>query len=281
MKPRTVKLLDHEYQTMLPDTDEVPEGSFEFRYEGPGKVFTHTIQQLSRQGYIRIGDKVPDFEAETSQGPIKFHDWVGNSWCVLFSHPADFRPVCTTEVVACAKLDVEWRKRNVKVLGLSVDGTSEHSRWIDDIHQSEGAMVNFPIIADKERKVAMLFGMLDATHFKHGANLGQTMTTRSVFVISPAPELRVELIVIHPARVGRNFEELIRVIDALQLATKHRVATPANWVPGADTVVLPYVSDEDAALLFGDTGGFRKVTSYCELQTWVVDLLLAAALGSM
>ncbi len=260
VKKRTVTVLDHEYQTLLPDADEAPSGTFEFKYAGPDNVFTKTQEQLDKQGYIRIGDSVPDFTAETSVGPINFHEFIGDSWCVLFSHPADFTPVCTTEFGTTAKLHEEWARRGTKVIGLSVDGTDEHDRWIADINETQHTEVNFPIIADKDRRVSMLFGMLDATNFRHGASLGQTMTVRSVFIISPAK--RVELILSYPAYVGRNFNEILRVIDALQLSAKYRVATPANWQPGDDTVVLPFISDAEAEKMFADQGGFRKVRSY-------------------
>ena len=260
VKKRTVTLLDHEYQTMLPDTDEAPDGTFEFKYAGPDAVFTKTQDQLKKQGYVRIGDNVPDFTAETSLGPINFHEFIGDSWCVLFSHPADFTPVCTTEFGTTAKLQHEWSKRGAKVIGLSVDGTEEHDRWIADINETQHTQVNFPIIADKDRRVSMLFGMLDPTNFRHGSNLGQTMTVRSVFIISPSK--RVELILSYPAYVGRNFNEILRVIDALQLSAKYRVATPANWQPGDDTVVLPFISDDEAERMFTDQGGVRKIRSY-------------------
>ena len=185
VKKRTVKLLDHEYETLLPDVDETPEGAFEFKYLGPDKVFTKSHEQLQKQGYIRIGDSVPDFDAETSLGPINFHTFIGDGWCVLFSHPADFTPVCTTEFGATAKLEPEWRSRGTKVIGLSVDSAEDHERWIADINETQSTRVNFPIIADKDRKVAMLFGMLDPTTFRHGTGIGETMTVRSVFIISP------------------------------------------------------------------------------------------------
>jgi alkyl hydroperoxide reductase subunit AhpC len=260
VKTRTVRLLDHEYQTLLPDADEAPAGSFEYKYEGPDRVFTRAQEQLRDQGYIRIGDLVPDFEAETSLGPVRFHDFVGDGWCVLFSHPADFTPVCTTEFGVTAKLSEEWRRRGVKVIGLSVDSAEDHALWIQDIEDTQHVTVDFPIIADKDRRVAMLFGMLDATNFRHGQALGQTMTVRSVFIVSPAK--RVELIITYPAYIGRNFDEILRVIDALQLSARHRVATPANWNPGDDTVVLPFISDEEAERMFAAQGGVRKVRSY-------------------
>jgi alkyl hydroperoxide reductase subunit AhpC/uncharacterized protein (DUF924 family) len=238
---RTVKLLDQEYQTLLLDTDEAPRGEFEFKYAGPDAVFTKTQDQLEKQGYIRIGDSVPDFTAETSIGPINFHEFISDSWCVLFSHRADFTPVCTTEFGITAKLQQEWSKRGTKVIGLSVDGVEEHERWIADINETQRTQVNFPIIADKDRRVSMLFGMLDTTSFRDGSSLGQTMTVRSVFIISPSK--RVELILSYPAYVGRSFNEILRVLDALQLSAKYHVATPANWQPGDDTVVLPFISD--------------------------------------
>jgi alkyl hydroperoxide reductase subunit AhpC len=260
VKKRTVRLLDHEYQTLLPDVDEAPQGAFEFKYLGPDKVFTKAREQLEKQGYIRIGDSVPDFTAETSIGPINFHEFIADSWCVLFSHPADFTPVCTTEFGATAKLAPEWSRRGVKVIGLSVDSADDHARWIADINETQHTQVNFPIIADKDRHVSMLFGMLDPTTFLHGASLGETMTVRSVFIISPSK--RVELIISYPAYIGRSFDEILRVLDALQLSAKHRVATPANWRPGDDTVVLPFISDEEAERIFAEQGGFRKVRNY-------------------
>jgi len=260
VKKRTVRVLDHEYETMLPDADEAQAGAFEFKYEGPDKVFTRTQRQLSGQGHVRIGDLVPDFVADTSAGPIRFHDFIGEDWCVLFSHPADFTPVCTTEFGATARLRPEWERRGVKVIGLSVDSAADHARWIADVNETQHTEVDFPIIADKDRRVSMLFGMLDPTTFLHGAGLGQTMTVRSVFIVSPAK--RVELIITYPAHIGRNFDEILRVIDALQLSARHRVATPANWRPGEDTVVLPFISDEEAERMFGAEGGLRKVRSY-------------------
>jgi thioredoxin-dependent peroxiredoxin len=260
VKKRTVNVLGHEYETLLPDADEAPDQGFAFKYEGPEAVFTRTEEQLKRQGYIRIGDSIPDLSVDTSQGRINFHEFIGDSWCVLFSHPSDFTPVCTTEFGVTAKLHDEWSRRGTKVIGLSVDSADEHARWIADINETQQTVVNFPIIADKDRRISMLFGMLDSTTFRHGPSLGETMTVRSVFIISPSK--RVELILSYPAQVGRNFDEILRVIDALQLSQKYRVATPANWRPGEDTVVLPFVSDQEAEQLFEKQGGVRKVRSY-------------------
>jgi alkyl hydroperoxide reductase subunit AhpC/uncharacterized protein (DUF924 family)/CRP-like cAMP-binding protein len=260
VKRRTVKVLDHEYQTLMPDENEAPATPLEFAYTGPDAGFTRTQEQLKKQGYIRIGDMVPDFTAETSEGPLGFYDYVGDSWCVLFSHPADFTPVCTTELVAAARLESEWALRGVKLIGLSVDDEAQHSRWISDIADRLDAKVGFPIIADKDRCLSMLFGLLDPTRFGHGASLGETMTVGSVFVISPGK--RVELIQTYPAHIGRNFEEILRVIDALQFSSKSQVATPANWRPGEDTVVLPFISDEEAEQMFPNQHGVQKVRSH-------------------
>ena len=235
-------------------------GGFEFEYAGPDAAFIKTQEQLKQQGFVRIGDSVPDFTAKTNMGRINFHEFIGDNWCVLFSHPADFTPVCTTELGAAAKLDLEWKKRGTKIIGLSVDSNEDHERWIADINETQRTRVGFPIIADKDRRVSMLFGMLDPTNFRHGPGLGETMTVRSVFIISPLK--RVELILSYPAYVGRSFDEILRVLDALQLSAKYRVATPANWMPGDDTVVLPFISDEEAERTFADRGGVRRVRSY-------------------
>jgi alkyl hydroperoxide reductase subunit AhpC/uncharacterized protein (DUF924 family)/CRP-like cAMP-binding protein len=259
VKTRTVTLLDHEYRTLLPDADEAPHGAFEFEYAGPDRLFAKTRAQLEQQGYIRIGDSVPNFVAETSVGPIDFHEFVGTSWCILLSHPADFTPVCATELGMTAKLQQEWSTRGTKVIGLSVDGADEHERWIADINETQHTRVTFPIIADKDRRVSMLFGILDPTTFRRGSTL-ETMTVRSVFIISPAK--RVELILAYPAHVGRSFDEILRVLDALQLSAKHAVATPANWQPGDDTVVSPFISDDEAERTVAHQGGVRGGRSY-------------------
>jgi len=260
VRKRTVQLLDHVYETLLPESADATPGAAEFSYGEPDAVFSRAQEQLGRQGYIRIGDSLPDFTIATSQGPLNFHDFMGDGWCVLFSHPSDFTPVCTTELGAVARLDAEWARRNTRVIGLSVDSLENHARWIADINDTQGTEVNFPIIADMDRRISMLFGMLDPTQFQHGAGMGQTMTVRSVFIVSPAK--RIELILTYPASVGRNFDEILRVLDALQLSATHRVATPANWRPGDDTVVLPFISDDEAERLFAESGGVRKVRSY-------------------
>jgi len=186
---------------------------------------------------LHLGDTAPDFSAETTQGSIKFHEWLGNSWGVLFSHPKDFTPVCTTELGAASKLKPEFDKRNVKVIGLSVDPLSSHNDWAKDIQETQGAALNFPVIADADKKVANLYDMI------HPA-ASDTFTVRSVFVIGP--DKKIKLTLTYPASTGRNFDELLRVIDSLQLTAKHKVATPANWKRGEDVIIVPAVSDADA-----------------------------------
>jgi len=206
---------------------------------------------------IRIGDIAPDFEAETTQGNIKFHEWLGTSWGVLFSHPADFTPVCTTELGELARQQEEFAKRNVKVIAISVDSVEDHNKWIEDINKVNGVTVQYPIIADKGRKVSVQYGMLDQTHIDD--QTGQPLTVRAVFIIDPSKKVR--LIIIYPASTGRNFVELIRVIDSLQLSAKS-VTTPANWKQGDDVIVHPSIDDDKAKELFGD---FKSLTPYLRL----------------
>lgn len=190
---------------------------------------------------IRLGDLAPDFTAETSEGTIKFHEWLGNSWGVLFSHPADFTPVCTTELGAVAKLRAEFDKRNVKVMALSADPLEAHARWIGDINETQKTEVNFPLIADPEFKVANLYDMIHP-------QVSDKFTVRSVFVIGP--DKKVKLTITYPASTGRNFDEIIRVIDSLQLTAGFSVATPANWKQGEDVIITTAVKDEDIAAKF-------------------------------
>ena len=200
---------------------------------------------------IRLGDDAPDFTADSTDGPIHFHEWKGDSWAVLFSHPKDFTPVCTTELGRVASLKPEFDKRNVKVVGLSVDGVAEHERWSQDITDVTGSSLNFPLLADPDRKVADLYDMIHP-------NANDTLTVRSVFVISP--DNKVKLTLTYPASTGRNFDELIRVIDSLQLTAKHKVATPADWKSGEDVIIVPAVSDEDAKVAF--PGGWETKKPY-------------------
>jgi alkyl hydroperoxide reductase subunit AhpC len=197
---------------------------------------------------LRINDVAPDFEAETSQGKIKFHDWLGNSWGVLFSHPKDFTPVCTTELGYMAKLKPEFDKRNVKIIGLSVDPVTDHARWADDIKETQGTAPNYPIIGDSDFKVSG-----DPKKRTPADN----QTVRNVFVIGP--DKKIKLILVYPMTTGRNFDEVLRVIDSLQLTAKHRVATPVNWKQGQDVIITGTVSDEEAAKLFP---GFKKLKPY-------------------
>ena len=200
---------------------------------------------------IQLGDVAPDFEADTTEGRIRFHDWIGNGWAVLFSHPKDFTPVCTTELGAVAKRKAEFEKRGVKVIGLSVDPVSDHRKWASDIEETQGAALNFPLIGDPDRKVSQLYDMI---HPK--AN--ETLTVRSVFVIGP--DKKVKLTITYPASTGRNFDEILRVIDSLQLTAKHSVATPVDWKSGDDVIIVPSLSDADAKQKF--PAGWKTVKPY-------------------
>jgi thioredoxin-dependent peroxiredoxin len=201
---------------------------------------------------LRLGDEAPDFAAKTSQGDIKFHDWIGDSWAVLFSHPKDFTPVCTTELGYMAKLKPEFDKRNTKIIGLSVDPTDKHEKWADDIEETQGARPDYPIIGDDDFNVAKLYGMLPANTTGDAATrtAADNMTVRNVFVIGP--DKKVKLILVYPMTTGRNFDEVLRVIDSLQLTAKHRVATPVNWKQGEDVIIAGSVSNDEAKEIFGD-----------------------------
>ncbi len=200
---------------------------------------------------LRINQTAPDFTAETTQGPISFHDWIGDSWAVLFSHPKNFTPVCTTELGAMAGLDEEFRKRNVKVIGISVDPVDSHFKWKADIKTATGFDVEYPLIGDKDLKVAKLYDMLpeDAGTSSEGRTPADNATVRSVYVIGP--DKKIKLILTYPMTTGRNFEEILRTIDSIQLTAKHQVATPANWKQGDDVIITAAVSNEDAVKRFG------------------------------
>jgi alkyl hydroperoxide reductase subunit AhpC len=200
---------------------------------------------------VRLGDEAPDFTADTTEGPIEFHRWKGSDWAVLFSHPRDFTPVCTTELGAVAALKAQFDRRHTKVIGLSVDPVAEHHKWKGDIQEVTGHGLNFPLIADPDRKVAGLYDMIHP-------NASDTATVRSVFVIGP--DNKVKLTLTYPASTGRNFQELLRVIDSLQLTARHSVATPADWQPGEDVIIVPAVSDEDAKRKF--PAGFTAKKPY-------------------
>ena len=204
---------------------------------------------------IRLGDIAPDFEQDSSEGRIRFHDWLGDSWGVLFSHPADFTPVCTTELGFTAKLKDDFAQRGVKVIALSVDPVDSHLKWIDDINETQNTRVNFPIIADADRKVS---GLYDLIH----PNANDTLTVRSLFIIDPHKKVR--LIITSPASTGRNFHEILRVIDSLQLTDQHKVATPANWQDGDEVVIVPSLKDE-AEIAQRFPRGYRAVKPYLRL----------------
>jgi thioredoxin-dependent peroxiredoxin len=200
---------------------------------------------------LRLGDTAPDFTAETTEGTINFHEWLGDGWGVLFSHPKDYTPVCTTELGATARLKPEFDKRNVKVIGLSVDPLDSHKGWAADIKETQGQELNFPVIADSDRKVSDLYDMIHP-------NASDTFTVRSVFVIGP--DKKVKLTLTYPASTGRNFDEILRVIDSLQLTAKHSVATPVNWKHGEDVIIVPALSDEQAKEKFPE--GWKTLKPY-------------------
>jgi thioredoxin-dependent peroxiredoxin len=199
---------------------------------------------------LQIGQTAPDFEADTTQGRIRFHDFIDGSWVVFFSHPKDFTPVCTTELGAVARLKPEWDKRNVKPIGLSVDPVDSHKKWEGDIEETQGSAVNFPMIGDPDLKVSKLYGMLpyDAGETSEGRTAANNATVRNVFVIGP--DKQIKLILAYPMSAGRNFQEILRVIDSLQLTVAHKVATPADWKHGDDVIILGTVSDDDAKKAF-------------------------------
>jgi thioredoxin-dependent peroxiredoxin len=199
---------------------------------------------------LRINDTAPDFTAQTTHGKINFHDWIGDKWAILFSHPKDFTPVCTTELGYLAKIEPEFTRRNAKLVGLSVDPSESHARWLVDIEETQGAKVNYPIIADTDLLVSKLYNMLPAEEpgTSEGRTAATNATVRSVFVIGP--DKKIKLILTYPMTTGRNFDEILRVIDSIQLTARHKVATPANWKHGEDVIISGSVSDDDAKTLF-------------------------------
>jgi thioredoxin-dependent peroxiredoxin len=201
---------------------------------------------------LQIGDTAPDFEAETTEGPIRFHDWLGDSWAVLFSHPKDFTPVCTTELGYMARIKPEFDKRGVKIIGLSVDQVGDHSQWAKDIEETQGTAPNYPIIGDADFAVSKAYGMLagDVAGDPGSRTPADNQTVRNVFVVGP--DKKIKLILIYPMTTGRNFDEVLRVIDSLQLTAKHKVATPAQWQQGGDVIIAGSVSNDEAKELFGE-----------------------------
>ena len=209
---------------------------------------------------LRINDTAPDFQARTTLGPIRFHEWIGDSWAILFSHPKDFTPVCTTELGYMARIEPEFTRRNTKLMGLSIDPVDTHAKWAADIEETQGASVKYPMIGDTDLAVAKLYNMLPAD--EAGTSAGRTAATnatvRSLFIVGP--DKKIKLMLTYPMTTGRNFDEVLRVIDSMQLTAKHKVATPANWKQGEDVIIAASVSDEDAKTLF--PGGWKTVKPY-------------------
>ena len=212
---------------------------------------------------LRINDTAPDFTADTTQGRINFHEWIGDGWAILFSHPKDFTPVCTTELGYMAGLEPEFARRNVKILGLSVDPVADHNRWTSDIEETQGHKVNYPLIGDPELRVAKLYGMLpaEAGDTSQGRTPADNATVRTVFVIGPDKKIKLQLV--YPMSTGRNFDEVLRVIDSLQLTAKHQVSTPANWKPGEDVIISGTVTDEQAKQKYPD--GWKAPKPYLRI----------------
>jgi thioredoxin-dependent peroxiredoxin len=212
---------------------------------------------------LQINDVAPDFETDTTQGRIRFHEWIGDSWCVLFSHPKDFTPVCTTELGYMARLKPEFDKRNTKIIGLSVDPVDSHSKWANDIKETQGFAPNYPLIGDTDLRISKLYGMLPASASGDASKRTpmDNLTVRNVFVIGP--DKKVKLIIVYPMTTGRNFDEVLRVIDSLQLTAKHKVATPVNWKPGEDVIIAGSVSDDEAKKIYPQ--GFKAPKPYLRI----------------
>ena len=212
---------------------------------------------------LQINDVAPDFETDTTQGRIRFHEWIGDSWCVLFSHPKDFTPVCTTELGYMAKLQPEFDKRNTKIIGLSVDPVDSHSKWANDIKETQGFAPNYPLIGDTDLRISKLYGMLPASASGDASKRTpmDNLTVRNVFVIGP--DKKIKLIIVYPMTTGRNFDEVLRVIDSLQLTAKHKVATPVNWKPGEDVIIAGSVSDDEAKKIYPQ--GFKAPKPYLRI----------------
>jgi alkyl hydroperoxide reductase subunit AhpC len=212
---------------------------------------------------LRINDIAPDFEADTTQGRIRFHEWIGDGWAILFSHPKDFTPVCTTELGYMAGLQPEFEKRNCKIIGLSVDPVTSHGKWAADIEETQGHKVNYPMIGDPELKIAKLYDMLpaDAGDTAEGRTPADNATVRTVFLIGP--DKRIKLMLIYPMSTGRNFDEILRALDSIQLTARHKVATPVNWKPGEDIIIPPAVSEEEAKKMF--PGGWKAPKPYLRI----------------
>jgi thioredoxin-dependent peroxiredoxin len=212
---------------------------------------------------LKLGDTAPDFSAETTEGPIKFHEWIGDQWAVLFSHPKDFTPVCTTELGYMARIKPEFDRRGTKIIGLSVDAVNDHARWAKDIEETQGAAPNYPMIGDPDLKIAKLYGMLPAAASGDASTRtpADNLTVRNVFIIGP--DKKVKLILVYPMTTGRNFDEVLRVLDSLQFTDKHRLATPVNWKPGEDAIIPPAIKDDEAKKLFPQ--GWKTLKPYLRI----------------
>ncbi|KAK9238721.1 thioredoxin-like protein [Lipomyces kononenkoae] len=241
-----------------------------FAQKSAVRAFSVSRATFDEQPRLRLGSPAPNFKAETTHGPIDFHEFIGKSWTILFSHPADFTPVCTTELGAFAQLEEEFAKRNTKLIGLSANGLDSHEKWIEDIEEvaTNGNKVGFPIIADPERKVAFLYDMVDHQDLTNIDTKGIAFTIRAVFIIDPNKKVRLTML--YPASTGRNTAEVLRVLDSLQTGDKAGVTTPINWVPGEDVIVPPSVSNEAAAAKFGE---FRAVKPYLRYTKYPTELL--------
>ncbi len=224
---------------------------------------TATLTPAETSRIPRINDTAPDFTAETTEGTIHFHEWIGDGWAILFSHPKDFTPVCTTELGYMAGLQPEFAQRNTKIIGLSVDPVSNHSKWAADIEETQGHKVNYPMIGDPQLKIAKLYGMLPAESgdTSEGRTAADNATVRTVFVIGPDKKIKLQLS--YPMSTGRNFDEVLRVLDSMQLTAKHKVATPVNWKPGGDVIILPAVSNEEAQQKY--PGGWKSPKPYLRI----------------
>jgi alkyl hydroperoxide reductase subunit AhpC len=212
---------------------------------------------------LRINDEAPNFTAETTQGPINFHEWIGNGWAILFSHPKDFTPVCTTELGYMAKLQPEFAKRHTKIIGLSVDPVTNHAKWAADIQETQGHAVNYPMIGDPTLEIAKLYDMLpaDTGNTSEGRTAATNATVRTVFVVGP--DKKIKLMLVYPMTTGRNFDEVLRVLDSIQLTAAHKVATPVNWKQGEDVIIVPAVSDDEAKQKYPN--GFKTVKPYLRI----------------
>jgi alkyl hydroperoxide reductase subunit AhpC len=243
--------------------DRVPAKALEFSDHHSGSQIRRRFHEEKVTMSLRINDEAPNFTAETTQGTINFHEWIGNGWAILFSHPKDFTPVCTTELGYMAKLEPEFQKRNCKIIGLSVDPVGSHSKWSVDIEETQGAKVNYPMIGDPSLDVAKLYNMLpgDAGTTSEGRTAALNATVRTVFLIGP--DKKIKLMISYPMTTGRNFDEILRVLDSIQLTAEHKVATPVNWKQGEDVIIVPAVSDDEAKLKYPE--GWKTVKPYLRI----------------